>query len=102
MKHYSWNNPQHHINEGLTETGKALFDSIKHETGFDTLQCDRLNYDKVIDYISRKTLPIHSYKYLSYELYNGQFRKTFIKIIMGMIAAENNSAYYHYQPIMIT
>ena len=48
MKHYSWNNPQHHFNEVLTENGKALLDSIKLESGFDTLQCDRLNYEKII------------------------------------------------------
>ena len=75
MKHYSWNNPQHHFNEVLTENGKALLDSIKLETGFDTLQCNKLNYEKIIDYTSQQTLPTHSYKYLSYELYNGQFRK---------------------------
>ena len=75
MKHYSWNNPQHHFNEVLTENGKALLDSIKLESGFDTLQCDRLNYEKIIDYTSQQTLPTHSYKYLGYELYNGQFRK---------------------------
>ena len=75
MKHYSWNNPQHHFNEGLTENGKALLDSIILETGFDTLQCDRLDYEKIIHYTSRQTLPTHSYKYLCYELYNGQFRK---------------------------
>ena len=75
MKHYSWNNPQHHFNEVLTENGKDLLDSIKLETGFDTLQCDRLDYEKIIDYTSRQTLPTHSYKYLSYELYNGQLRK---------------------------
>ena len=75
MKHYSWNNLQHHFNEVLTENGKALLDSIKLETGFDTLQCDRLDYEKIIHYTSRQTLPTHSYKYLCYELYNGQFRK---------------------------
>ena len=75
MKHYSWNNPQHDFNERLTENGKALLDSIILETGFDTLKCDRLNYEKIIDFTSRQTLPTHSYKYLSYELYNGQFRK---------------------------
>ena len=75
MKHYSWNNPQHHFNEVLTENGKALLDSIKLETGFDTLQCNKLNYEKIIDYTSRQTLPKHSYKYLSYELYNGRLRK---------------------------
>ena len=75
MKHYSLNNPQHHFNEGLTENGKTLLDSIKLETGFDTLQCDRLDYEKIIHYTSRQTLPTHSYKYLCYELYNGQFRK---------------------------
>ena len=75
MKHYSWNNPQHHFNEVLTENGKALLDSIKLETGFDTLQCNKLNYEKIIHYTSRQTLPTHSYKYLCYELYNSQFRK---------------------------
>ena len=75
MKRFSWNNPQHYFNEVLTDNGKALLDSIKLETGFDTLQCDRLDYEKIIDYTSRKTLPTHSYKYLKYELYNGEFRK---------------------------
>ena len=75
MMHYSWNNPQHHFNEVLTDNGKALLDSIKLETGFDTLQCDRLNYEKIIDYTSRQTLPTHSYQYLYYELYNGKIRK---------------------------
>ena len=74
MKHYSWNNPQHYFNEVLTDNGKALLDSIKLETGFDTLKCERLNYEKIIDFTSRKILPTHSYKYLYYELYNGQFR----------------------------
>ena len=83
MKHYSWNNLQHHFNEVLTENGKALLDSIKLETGFDTLQCDRLDYEKIIDYTSRQTLPTHSYKYLSYELYNGQFRKNIYQNFNG-------------------
>jgi hypothetical protein len=83
MKHYSWNNPQHHFNEVLTENGKALLDSIILETGFDTLQCDRLDYEKIIDYTSRKTLPTHSYKYLKYELYNGQFRKNIYQNFNG-------------------
>ena len=83
MKHYSWNNLQHHFNEVLTENGKALLDSIKLETGFDTLQCDRLDYEKIIHYTSRQTLPTHSYKYLSYELYNGQFRKNIYQNFNG-------------------
>jgi len=83
MKHYSWNNPQHHFNEVLTDNGKALLDSIKLESGFDTLQCDRLNYEKIIDYTSRKILPTHSYKYLKYELYNGQLRKNIYQNFNG-------------------
>jgi len=83
MKRFSWNNPQHHFNEVLTENGKALLDSIKLESGFDTLQCDRLNYEKIIDYTSRKILPTHSYKYLKYELYNGQFRKNIYQNFNG-------------------
>ena len=31
MKHYSWNNPQHHFNEVLTDNGKALLDSINKQ-----------------------------------------------------------------------
>ena len=83
MKRFSWNNPQHYFNEVLTDNGKALLDSIKLETGFDTLQCDRLDYEKIIDYTSRKTLPTHSYKYLKYELYNGQFRKNIYQNFNG-------------------
>lgn len=83
MKHYSWNNPRHHFNEVLTDNGKALLDSIKLESGFDTLQCDRLNYEKIIDYTSQKILPTHSYKYLKYELYNGQLRKNIYQNFNG-------------------
>ena len=83
MMHYSWNNPQHHFNEVLTDNGKALLDSIKLETGFDTLQCDRLNYEKIIDYTSRKILLTHFYKYLKYELYNGQLHKNIYQNFNG-------------------
>ena len=83
MMHYSWNNPQHHFNEVLTDNGKVLLDSIKLETGFDTLQCDRLNYEKIIDYTSRKILLTHSYKYLKYELYNGQLHKNIYQNFNG-------------------
>lgn len=83
MKRFTWNNPQHHFYEFLTENGKALLDSIILESGFDTLKCERLNYEKIIDFTSHKTLPTHSYKYLNYELYNGQFRKNIYQKFNG-------------------
>ena len=83
MKHYSWNNPQHHFYEVLSENGKALLDSIILETGFDTLKCEKLNYKKINDFTSHKVLPTHSYKYLNYELYNGQFRKNIYQKFNG-------------------
>jgi len=83
MKHYYWNNPNHHFSEVLTKNGKALYDSVLSQTGLDTSFCIKVNHDSIIDITNRKYLKKHGYLYLEYSVYNGQMSKKYYQNFNG-------------------
>lgn len=83
MKHYYWNNPNHHFSEVLTKNGKALYDSVLFQTGIDTSFCIKVKHDSIIAITNRKYLEKHGYLYLEYSVYNGQLSKNYYQSYNG-------------------
>jgi hypothetical protein len=83
MKHYYWNNPNHHFSEVLTKKGKVLYDSVISQTGLDTSLCFKVKYDSIINSTNRKYLKVHGYLYLEYSVFNGQMRKNYYQSYNG-------------------
>ena len=83
MKHYYWNNTNHHFNEVLTKNGKALYDSVLFQTGLDTSRCIKVKHNSIIAIANRKYLEKHGYLYLKYSVYNGQLSKNYYQSYNG-------------------
>ena len=83
MKHYYWNNPNHHFSEVLTKNGKALYDSVLSQTGLDTSLCIKVKHDSIITITNRKNLEKHGYLYLQYSVYDGQLSKNYYQSYNG-------------------